>query len=151
MAITASGLYGLSLEKMMIDTLGISLEAEDNKVGLVLDGYTHDYDAHDFHADLTNEHSGGNYVKEALIATEITLGGPGTLTYDAQDTLFDNGGSDDVTITDAMAAVVWTEIGASATDQLIGLWDFGATAASTNSTFTVEWNGSGLFTLDYTP
>jgi len=150
MAITASGLYGLSLEKMLIDTLGISLEAEDNKVGLVLDGYTHDYDTHDFHADLTNEHAGGNYVKEALITTEVTLAA-GTLTYDAADTVFDNGGSDDVTITDAMAAVVWTEVGASATDQLIGLWDFTATAASTNSTFTVEWNGSGLFTLDYTP
>ena len=150
MAITASGLYGLSLEKMMIDTLGISLEAEDNKVGLVLDGYTHNYDTHDFHADLTNEHSGGNYAKEALTTTEITLAA-GTLTYDAADTVFDNGAADDVTITDAMAAVVWTEIGASATDQLIGLWDFGSTAASTNSTFTVEWNGSGLFTLDYTP
>ena len=150
MAISASGLYGLSLDKIFTDTLGVDLEVETNKVGLVLDGYTHDYDAHDFHADLTNEHSGGNYVKEALTTTEVTVAA-GVLTYDAADTVFDNGGSDDVTITDAMAAVVWTEIGASATDQLIGLWDFGATAASTNSTFTVEWNGSGLFTLDYTP
>ncbi len=150
MAISASGLYGKSLEKIFMDTLGVDLEIETNKVGLILDGYTHDYDVHDFHADLTNEHSGGNYVKELLITTEITIAG-GVLTYDAADTVFDNGGSDDVTITDAMAAAVWTEIGASATDQLIGLWDFGTTAASTNSTFTVEWNASGLFTLDYTP
>ncbi len=150
MAISASGLYGKSLEKIFMDTLGVDLEIETNKVVLILDGYTHDYDANDFHADLTNENSGGNYVKEELVTTEITIAA-GVLTYDAADTVFDNGGSDDVTITDAMAAAVWTEIGASATDQLIGLWDFGTTAASTNSTFTVEWNGSGLFTLDYTP
>ncbi len=40
-------------------------------------------------------------------------------------------------------------MGTSGTDQLIGLWDFVTTAASTNSTFTVQWNGSGLWTLDY--
>ncbi len=150
MAITASGLYGLSLEKVFIDTLGQSLEAEDNKVGLVLDGYTPNFDTHDFHADLTNEHAGGNYVKEALITTEITLSS-GVITFDAADTVFDNAAANDVTITDAMAAVVWTEVGTSGTDQLIGLWDFTSTAASTNSTFTVQWNGSGLWTLDYTP
>ena len=148
MAIGGSGLYGLSLEKMMRDTLGIDLEAETNKVGLVLDGYTPAYDTHDFHLDLTNEHVGGNYVKEALISTEITLAA-GVLTFDAADTVFDNGAADDVTITDAMAAVVWTEVGTSGTDELIGLWDFVTMAASTNSTFTVEWNGSGLTTLDY--
>ncbi len=147
MAIAGSGLYLLSLEKQMMDTLGVDMEIETNKVGLVLDAYTPNYLTHDFHADLTNEHAGGNYVKELLITTELTVAGE-VLTYDAADTVFDNGGADDVTITDAMAAVVWTEIGASATDQLIGLWDFVSTAASTNSTFTVEWNASGLWTLD---
>ncbi len=150
MAISASGLYGLSLEKIFTDTLGVDLEIETNKVGLFLDGYTHDYDLHDFHADLTDEHVGGNYAKELLITTEVTVAA-GVLKYDAADTVFDNGGSDDVTITDAMAAIVWTEIGTSGTDQLIGLWDFVTTAASTNSTFTVQWNGAGMFTLDYTP
>ncbi len=151
MAITASGLYGLSLDKIFTDTLGVDLEVETNKVGLVLDAEAPDFTLHDFHADLTAEHgAGGNYVKEALITTEVTVAG-GVLTYDADDTVFDNGGADDVTITDAMAAVVWTEIGSSATDQLIGLWDFVTTGASTASTFSVLWNGSGLFTLDYTP
>ncbi len=148
MAIAGSGLYGLTLEKVWRDTLGIDLEAETNKVGLVLDGYTPAYDTHDFHLDLTNEHSGGNYVKEALITTELTLAA-GVITFDAADTVFDNGGANDVTIIDAMAAVVWTEVGTSGTDQLIGLWDFVTTSASTNSTFTVQWNGSGLWTLDY--
>jgi len=150
MSITASGLFGLSWEKMMIDTLGESLEAEDNKLGLVNDSYTPNFDTHDFHADLTNEISGGNYVKDAVTSTDITLSS-GVLTFDAADNVFDNAGANDVTIANAMAAVLWTEVGSSATDQLIGLWDFVTAASCTNSTFTVQWNASGLITLDYTP
>jgi len=135
---------------MFIDTLGESLEAEDNKLGLVYDAHTPDFDLDDFHADLDNEVTGGNYAKEAVLSTEITLA-TGTLTFDAADTVFDNAGADDVTITDAMAAILWTEVGSSATDQLVGCWDFSTAASCTNSTFTVQWNGSGLFTLDFTP
>ena len=51
MSITASGFYGLSLEKCLIDTLGESLEAEDNKVALVQDAYTPNFDTHDFFND----------------------------------------------------------------------------------------------------
>ncbi len=150
MAITASGLYFLSFEKMFIDTLGQSLEAEDNKLGLFTDTHAPAFDTDDFHADLDNEISGGNYAKEPVDTTEITVT-TGTLKFDAADTVFDNGGSNDVTVTNAMAAILWTEVGASATDQLIGLWDFVTAASSTASTFTVQWNGSGMFTLDLTP
>ncbi len=150
MAITASGLYFLSFEKMFIDTLGESLEAEDQQLVLVTDTHAPAFDTDDFHADLDNEISGGNYAAEAVTSTEITVT-TGTLVFDAADTVFDNGGSNDVTITNAMAAIFHTNVGASATDQLIGLWDFVTAASSTASTFTVQWNGSGLFTLDLTP
>ncbi len=150
MAITASGLYFLSFEKMFIDTLGQSLEAEDNKLGLFTDTHTPAFDTDDFHADLDNEISGGNYVKEPVDTTEITVT-TGTLKFDAADTVFDNGGANDVTITNAMAAILWTEVGASATDQLIGLWDFTTAASSTASTFSVQWATAGMLTLDLTP
>lgn len=150
MAITASGLYGLTLEKFLIDTVGDSLEAEDNDLALVSDSYTPNFDTHDFAADLTNEASGGNYAREPVTTTELTLSS-GTLTWDAADTVFDNGGSDDVTITDAMGAVYIIATGNDATAQLVGLWDFVTAASCSNSTFTVQWNGSGLMTLDYTP
>jgi hypothetical protein len=149
-SITASGLYGLSLEKMLLDTLGQSLEAEDNNLHLVEDAYTPAFDTHDFHADLTDEISGGNYAAEAVTSTEVTLS-TGTLTFDGADTVFDNGGSNDVTIVDAMAAVLATSVSGTATDQLVGLWDFVTAASCSNSTFTVQWNASGLVTLDYTP
>ncbi len=149
MAITASGLYFISFEKMFIDTLGESLEAEDQVIVLVTDTHTPAFDTDDFHDDLDNEISGGNYSSEALTSTEITVS-TGTLQFDAADTVFDNGGSNDVTITNAMAAILHTTVSGTATDQLIGLWDFVTAASSTASTFTVQW-GSNMFTLDLTP
>ena len=150
MAITASGLYFLSWEKMLIDTLGETLEAEDNVIVLVTDSHSPAFDSDDFHADLDNEISGGNYSSEALTSTEITVS-TGTLQFDGADTVFDNGGANDVTISNAMAAIFHTTVSGTATDQLIGLWDFVSAASSTASTFTVQWNSSGMFTLDLTP
>ena len=88
MAIGAAGLYGLTIEKWMLDTAGVSLEGEVNKIALVQDGYTPDYDLHDFHADLTNEVTGTGYTVEGVAATttEVTLTG-GTLKFDAVDTV----------------------------------------------------------------
>ena len=150
MAITASGLYGLTLEKMLIDTLGESLEAEDSTAHLVEDAYTPAFDTHDFHADLTNEISGGNYAADTIVTTEVTLSS-GTLTYDFADVVYDNGGSNNVTITNAMAMVQATLVSGTATNQLVGLWDFVTAASCSNSTFSVQINASGAFTLDYTP
>ena len=150
MAITASGLYFLSWEKMLIDTLGETLEAEDNVIVLVTDSHSPAFDTDDFHADLDNEITGGNYSSEALTSTEITVT-TGTMKFDAADTKYDNGAADDVTITNAMAAIFHTTVSGTATDQLIGLWDHVTAASSTASTFTTQWNGSGMFTLDLTP
>ena len=150
MSITASGLYGLTLEKFFIDTAGESLEAEDQLLALVTDTHTPNFDTHDFAADLTNEITGGNYVREVIVSTEITLS-TGTLTFDAADTVYDNAGSNDVTITDAMAAAEILFVTNDADSPLFGLWDFVTAASCSNSTFTVQWNASGLVTLDYTP
>lgn len=147
MSITASGLYGLSLEKMMIDTLGESLEAEDNKVLMVQDAHTPNFDTHDFRNDITNEVSGTGYTAggTAITTTEITLSS-GVLTFDAADVSWASS-----TITSAMAAVLYTNVGADTTDQLILLSDFVTAASTSNGTFLIQWNASGIFTLDYTP
>jgi hypothetical protein len=147
MAVTASGLYGLSLEKMMIDTLGESLEAEDNKVLMVTDTEAPNFDTHDFRADIAAEVTGTGYSAGgiALTSTEITLSS-GVLTFDAADSSWAAS-----TIANAMAAVFYTNVGASATDQLISLSDFVSAASSSSGTFTIQWSASGIFTLDYTP
>jgi hypothetical protein len=147
MTITASGLYGLTLEKMLIDTLGESLEAEDNKVLMVLDAEAPNFDTHDFRADIAQEVTGTNYTAggTAITATEVTLAS-GVLTFDAANVSWASS-----TIANAMAGVFYTNVGSAATDQLVSLHDFVTAASTTNGTFEIAWHANGLFTLDYTP
>ena len=145
MSITEPGLYGLTLEKFFIDTAGVSLEAELNKIALVQDGYTPDFDAHDFHLDLTNEVTGAGYTAEGVVltTTEITLAA-GVLKFDGADTVYST-----VTIVDAMAGVLALAVGSSATNQLVVLQDFVTAASATAADFTIQHAGAGIFTLAY--
>lgn len=144
MAITASGLYGLTLEKCLINGAAINLEAEDNKVAMVTDSHTPDFNAHDFYADLTNEVSGTGYTAGgvALTSTEITISS-GVLTYDATDVSWASS-----TISNAMAAIGYAD---AVNDELIFCSDFVTAASTTNGTFTIQWHASGIFTIDFTP
>lgn len=147
MAITASGLYGLTIEKQLIDTLGQSYEAETHKVLMVQDTHTPDFTTHDFRDDITNEVSGTGYTAggKAITTTEITLAS-GTLTFDGDDVSWPSS-----TITSAMAAVHYFNVGTAATDPLGFLSDFVTAASSSSGTFTIQWNASGIFQVDYTP
>lgn len=148
MAITASGVFGLSLEKALIDTLGESWEAEDNMYGLISDSATPDFTTHDFWNDLNaNEVTGTNWAAGgvALTGTDITLSG-GVLTFDATDVSVAS-----TTITSAMAGVLRTNVGSAATDQLVLLQDFVTAVSTVNGTFGVQHHSSGILTLDYTP
>jgi hypothetical protein len=144
MAITASGLYGLTIEKCLNNGAAINLEAEDNKMALVQDGYTPDFNAHDFYADLTNEVSGTGYTAggKAYTGTELTISG-GVLTYTSAAVAWTGS-----TITNAMAAVGYAD---AVTDELIFLSDFVTAVSTTGGTLTVTPSGTGLFTIDFTP
>lgn len=150
MAITASGLYGLTLEKQFIDTLGLSLESETAvKVLMCTDSETPDFTADNFRDDVTaNEVSGTGYTAggNTLTSTEITLAS-GVLTYDAADVSWASS-----TISNAMAGVgYFARGGADTADELMFLSDFVTAASTTNGTFTIQWNASGIWTLDFTP
>lgn len=152
MAITASGLYGLTQEKFLIDTVGVSVESETLvKLGLVTDSYTHNYDTHDFYDDVNaNEVSGTGYSAggQVITTTEVTVGSPaaGQLKYDAADSAW--AGS---TITSAMAAVAYLEAGTAAQDMLLCLLDFVTAVSTSAGTLTVQFAANGLYYLDYTP
>ena len=150
MAITESSLYGLSMVKIFSDTLGQPLSDEDHQLILLDDTSTPNFDTHDFHDDLSGLITGGNYVDDTATTTVLSVSS-GSMKFDHDDAVYDNGGSNDVTITNAMALVFHTNVGASATDQLIYLLDFVTAASSTNSTFTVQINASGAFTFLYNP
>jgi len=148
MAITASGYFGLTLEKQLIVTGGESLEAETNNLWLLADAATPDFTTHDFRADLVaNEVTGTNWAANGvdLVGTEITLSA-GVLTFDATDISVAS-----TTITNAMASVLSTQTGADATDKLVCLHDFVTAVSTVNGTFQIQWNASGLVTIDYTP
>lgn len=147
MAITGSGIYFLSLEKALIDTLGQSWEGETNKVLLDSDTDTPAFDTHDFRNDVATEVTGTNWATGgvALTGTEITVSS-GILTYDATDVSVAS-----TTITGAMATILYTPVGSSATDQLLMLHDFVTAVNTSNGTFGVQWNASGLVTADLVP
>lgn len=141
MSITAAGLFGLSLEKALIDTLGESWEAEDQLATLVSDSYTPNFDTHDFHADLTNELT----TPVAVTSTELTISS-GVLVYDAADTVYTS-----VTVANAMANVGHTNVSGTATNQLLYLQDFITAASATTANFTVQHDATGIVRFDYTP
>lgn len=150
MAITASGVFGLTLEKQFIDTLGLSLESEtDVYVAMITDSATPDFNAHDFLSDLdANEVSGTGYTAggAVLTSTELTISG-GVLTYDAADVSWASS-----TISNAMGGVGYFKRGgASSADELMFLADFVTAASSAGGTFTIQWNASGIYTVDFTP
>lgn len=149
MSITKAGLYGLTLEKMMIDTAGESLEAEDHFEALVTDSYTPNFTTHDFFNDLTNEVTGTGYTSGgvAVTTTEITLTGD-VLTFDAADTVYAT-----VTISNAMGGALATSVStpAAATNQLVYLQDFVTAASATAANFTIQHSASGIFTVSFAP
>jgi hypothetical protein len=55
------------------------------------------------------------------------------------------------TITNAMAAIFYTNVGSSATDQLILLSDFVTNVSTSNGTFGIQWHATGILTCDLVP
>ena len=152
MAITASGIFGLTLEKMMnataLPTNGMESETAV-KVLMVLDTLTPNYDTHDFRNDVTsNEVSGTGYTAGGVVitTTDLTLSA-GVLTYDSADPSWASS-----TIANAMGAVgYFGRGGADTADELIWLSDFITAASSSSGTFTIQVAAGGWLTVDYTP
>jgi hypothetical protein len=151
-SITASGLYGLTLEKFLnVTSLPASgLESETAVKGaLITDSETPDFNADNFFDDVVaNEVSGTGYTADGavLTSTEITISG-GVLTYDAADSSWASS-----TIANAMAEVGYFDRGgAQSADELVFLSDFVNAASSSGGTFLIQRSASGIFTIDFTP
>lgn len=154
MSITASGLYGLTLEKMFINTAAQSLEAETHKMLLVTDTYTPNYDTDAFRnvAGIASNEipAGGGYTTGGvtITTTEIAPATPaaGQLRWDHDDTSWAAS-----TITNTMAGVDYFNVGTAATDQLIALLDFVTAVSTVSGLLTVQIATNGVFYLDHTP
>ena len=149
MAITKSGMYGVTVEKMFIDTAAQSMEAETHKGLLVTDTYAPNFDTHDFRDDITNEiGSGGGYTTggNTITTTVITFAAPAaeSLKWDYDDPQWPTS-----TITAAMAHIAYFNVGSAATDQLILLQDFVTAATTSAGLLLVQIHADGAMNLDY--
>ena len=152
MAITAAGLFGLTLEKLFIASSfpASGIESESAlSIALVDDTITPNFDTHDFWSDLeSGEASGTGYTAggQTLTGTEVTLSG-GVLTFDATDPSWPTS-----TIPDVMGGVIYFDRGGVTTaDELFLLMDFITAASSDGGTFLVALDAAGILNLDYTP
>ena len=147
MAITASGVFGLTLEKHLTGNLDAEdWEAEDNLITLINDTETPNFDTDDFWDDLSaNEVTGSGWTDTALTGTAITLA-TGSATFDATDLSVPS-----TTLTSAMASVLRFAVGSDATDPVLMLHDFVTAVSTSNGTFGIQWHATGLCIIDYTP
>lgn len=148
MAISASGLYGLTIQKMFYNTTGFSLDSETVTQGLlVTDSYTPNFDTDAFRSNTTNEVTGTGYTAggKVLTSTTTTISG-GIISYDHADLAWTAS-----TISNAMALIGFYNTGTTTTSQLIYLLDFVTAVSTVSGTLTVQINAGGVFSLDYTP
>jgi hypothetical protein len=122
----------------------IDWSADTIKVALCTSSYTPDQDTHDYFNDITNEVTGTGYTAGGATLgskTEAYTAGTNTYTFDAADTSWTSS-----TIT-ARYAILYRDTGTASTSPLIGYVNFGADQSTSNGTFQITWNASGIFTI----
>lgn len=149
MAVSGSGLFVATLQDVLDTTqLAINLDLETHKGALfsnsITPNFTTDtaYGAAPYNA---NEVTGTNWASGGVALTGTGLSGAsGVLKFDADDVSVAS-----TTITDARAYLLYAD--ALAGDNAILLVDFGADYSTSNGTFAIVWNASGIFTIDLVP
>lgn len=152
MAVTAAGMYGLTIEKawnaaVAFPTNGLESETAV-KVLMCTDSETPAFDTHNFRDDIAQEVTGTGYTLGGVVitSTELTISS-GVLTYDSADPSWAAS-----TIANAMAAAgYFARGGAASADELIWLSDFVSAASSSSGLFTIQVAAAGWWTNDYTP
>lgn len=92
-----------------------------------------------------NEVTGTNWASGGVALTGTTFtGSAGTATFDATDVSVAS-----TTLTGARCYLLYAD--ALAGNNAIVLVNFGADYATSNGTFAITWNASGIFTIDLTP
>jgi hypothetical protein len=141
----ASGVYGITLEDMIDNDHAVDWTADSNVVQLNTDTMTPDFNAWDFEADLTNEVSGTGYSAPGnAVDSPTSTATAGVLTMDAADEAWTT-----ATFANAEGATIFDDT--IANDPLWVTSDFGAAYSVTAGTFTIQWNASGIWTIDYIP
>ena len=152
----ANGLYCPTFLNALKNDLNVDLDNGDFYCLLTTSSYTPNFETDAFLDDgtiISNEVSGTNYTQGGNALSSITFAkssdGSGKLTWDAGDVTWPNS-----TISNARRAVIYDRISGSAANSaryLVACIDFGGNFSTTSGTFEIQWNASGIFTLDLVP
>jgi hypothetical protein len=145
MAMT-SGAYGTTIRDVWDATaLDVDFDNDSFKEALYTDSITQNFDT-DVSYSATNEVSGTGYsAGGATMAGESWTISSGVATFDASTDTSWTG----ATISSIEGRIIYDDTLAG--NNLIVATDFGSTFSVTAGTLTIQNNGSGIMTLDYTP
>ena len=149
MAVSGSGLFVATFIDVLDDTqLAVDLSLSTNKWAMFTNSITPNYTtdtAYGVAPYNANEVSGTGYTAGGAVTASPTLtGASGIMTYDQADTSWTTS-----TITNARCALLYSD--ALAGNNAICLVDFAADYSTVAGTFTIQWNASGVFTIDLVP
>lgn len=143
MAVSAK-MYGSFLQKAL--NKEIDWDTDDIKVMLLANTYVAAQDTHDYLDDVVaNEVSGTGYTAGGVSLGTKTMtydGATNKITLDAADVSWSSS-----TITARFAVIYDNTPSTNATKPLLGYVDFGQDESSSNGTFTIAWNASGIFEI----
>lgn len=112
------------------------------RCALCTSSYTPNQTTHEWFSDITNEVVGAGYTANGVALASKTISASSLVTtLDAADPSWASS-----TIT-ARYAIFYKDTGTASTSPLIAYADFGGNISSTNGTFTVVLNASGLATI----
>lgn len=145
----ASGLYVETFEATFKNDLALDMDNDTFKCALVTASYIPNFETHTNYSDISNElPTGGGYTSGgatlANVAMTSSSDGTGTIKWDADDVSWTSS-----TLSSVRAAVIYDD--SVTNDRLIAYIDFGGDFSTTSGTFQIQWNASGIFTLDLVP
>lgn len=142
MAVSAKW-YGQALLKAL--NKEIDWDSDAIKIMLCTSAYTPDQDTHIYKSSVTGEVAGAGYTAGGATLASKTIvytAGTNLITLDAADVSWPS-----ATITARYAVIYDSSPGTDATDPLLAFIDFGQDIISTNGTFTIAFNASGILTI----
>ena len=152
----ASSLFAATFKALMTaDGTTVDFDTHTFKCALVkLAGWTPQFDTDATYSDIDSElPATGGYSLGGETLTGVTLtqtsDGSAEITFDAADVSWTTS-----TLTDVRAGVIYDstlEDASSSNKSLIAYIDFEGDFSTTSGTFEIQWNASGIFTLDLKP
>lgn len=120
----------------------VDLDSDILKVMLCSSSYVPDQDAHRYKSDITNEITGTGYTAGGATLSSVVVsytGASNLLSLDAADAQWTN-----ATFTARVAVLYDASPASDSTRPLIGYILFDADIPVTNSTFTIQWDSTGI-------